>query len=246
LHAFAQGRPRAVRIRSFLSWAFVISIAVHFTFGGLIHFKPTYEPEPKTPDFTVTRIIVPTPKPTEPPTPPPTPPPKMTPPIVASPPPPRAIAVHPPITHPHGDGPREARYSPPAHGGEDGVPPGHGDATAPPVVATAAPTLAPTPAATPVRPSCAAPHVDARAIVKAEPDYPPLAQAQGAMGTASVRVSLSETGAVVGADIYKSTGNAALDREALKAARNSRYAPEVEDCQRVPGRYLFVVDFTTQ
>jgi TonB family protein len=98
----------------------------------------------------------------------------------------------------------------------------------------------------PTRPSCAAPHVDAHTTLKAEADYPQLAQAQGAIGTASVRVALSETGAVTGADIYKSSGNAALDREAIKAARNSRYAPEIEDCQKVPGRYLFVVDFTSQ
>jgi protein TonB len=243
VQAFAKKRPGAVRVRSFLSWAFVISIAVHFTCGSLIRFKPTYEPEPIIHEVSITHVTPPTPKPTEPPTPPP----KQTPPpVAASQPPQHALRVHPPITHQHGAGPLVAMYSPSPVGDETGAPSGNGTASPSAVVASAAPTLAPTPVVTPVRPSCAAPHADARAIVKAEPDYPPLAQAQGAAGTASVRVSLSETGAVIGADIYKSTGNGALDREALKAARNSRYSPEIEDCRKVPGRYLFVVDFTSQ
>ena len=233
-----------MRVRSFLSWAFLISIVVHFTFGGLIRFKPIYAKEPEERTLRIVRIVVPTP----PPTPRPTPPQKATPPpIVAAHPPPRAIAVRPPQTHPHGIGVAvEPAYSPPPGGDQNGDPGSHGTSTAPPIVATAAPTLAPAPIVTPTRPACAAPHVDARTTQKAEADYPSMAQAQGATGTVSVRVSLSETGAVVGADVYKSSGFPALDREAVKAARNSRYAPEVEDCEKVAGRYLFVVEFTSQ
>jgi protein TonB len=243
LNEVAQGKHGAIRARSYLSWAFIISIALHLTLGGLIRHTPQVRDEPPPEEIVLT---TPAPRPTEPP--PPTPPPKMTPPaVVASHPPPHALTVHPPPqTRLQGSGPSEMRYSPPPGGDRNGVASGLGDSTAPPTIETAAPTAAPTPLATPTRPACSSPHVDARTTQKAEADYPTLAQAQGAAGTATVKVALSATGSVTGTAIYKSSGYGALDQEALKAARNSRYSPEIEDCQKVPGQYLFVVEFSSQ
>jgi len=154
--------------------------------------------------------------------------------------------VHTPRVHSNGNGPTETQYSPPPVGDQNGLPPEHGDSTAPSVVATDGPTIVPPPAPTPTRPSCAAPHVDARTTQKADADYPALAQAQGAAGTSTVKVALSASGVVESATIYRTSGNTVLDQAALKAARNSRYAPEIEDCQKVPGQYLFVVEFASQ
>ena len=243
MNEIAQKR-NAFRARSFLSWAFLISIAVHFTFGGLVHFKPYYEPEPKTPKLSITQVAVPTPKPTVPP---PSPPPKATPlPHVEPHRPSHALSVHTPRTHSHGSVPTEPQYSPSPGGDQNGLPQ-PGDSTAAPLAAeTATPAIHPLPVPTPTRPSCAAPHVDARTTQKADADYPALAQAQGATGTVTVKVALSASGAVESATVYKGSGNSALDQAALKAARNSRYAPEIEDCQKVPGQYLFVVEFASQ
>jgi TonB family protein len=66
------------------------------------------------------------------------------------------------------------------------------------------------------------------------------------MGTASVQVNLSATGAVLSATIAKSTGNAALDQAALLAAKQSTYKPEIKDCVPVAGAYLYRVDFANQ
>ena len=60
---------------------------------------------------------------------------------------------------------------------------------------------------------------------------------------AQVRVTLDPSGAVAAVDIYRSAGNALLDREALRAARQSTYRAEIRDCVSVRGEYLFTVDF---
>ena len=137
----------------------------------------------------------------------------------------------------------EHQYVAPVHGSENGVPNGTVASAAPAPTsgpATAAPVPTPTPR------SCAQPHEDAKTVQKAEADYPEMARQQGAVGVVTVKVQLTATGQVTGLGIYKSSGFSALDQEALKAARNSRYAAEVEECQKVAGQYLFVVDFTAQ
>jgi protein TonB len=82
--------------------------------------------------------------------------------------------------------------------------------------------------------------------VPIQPEEPPLAQEQGAVGTVAVQVDLSSTGAVVSASISSSSGNKLLDDAALQAAKQTSYAPQIKDCQKVAGSYLFRVRFTAQ
>jgi len=233
----------SARVRSFLGWALVISAAVHFIIGGMMPYKP-YVAMPEPVDIvTLTKpplvLVPPTPRPT------PTPPPrsKSTPaPVQSSNTPP--LLVHPPpTTNNNGDSSSQPRYTPAPGGRDDGILLGTGTAAP---VATSAPLATAAPIPTPTPRSCAQPHQDAATTQKAEADYPEIARQQGAVGTVTVRVNLNATGSVAGLNVYKSSGIAVLDAEALKAARNSRYSPEIEDCQRVAGQYLFVVDFTSQ
>lgn len=109
----------------------------------------------------------------------------------------------------------------------------------PDIASTAAPIVAtPTP-----RPACSAPDVPAKTLVTQSPIVPDDASAGALAGTAKVRVDLDDSGKVVGTSIYESTGSMELDRAAISAARNSRYAPEQRDCKNVAGSYLFTVDF---
>jgi protein TonB len=107
-------------------------------------------------------------------------------------------------------------------------------------VATAAPSLPPAPAPTP-KPACSAPDIPAKALDAVTPEAPPDTPVSDV--TAKVEVTLDATGAVVATKIFSSTGYLQLDNAALRAARESRYAPEERDCKNVPGSYLFTVDF---
>jgi protein TonB len=90
------------------------------------------------------------------------------------------------------------------------------------------------------------PNADAATTNAVQPDFPEIARQQGAAGVTKVKVSLSATGGVVAVSVYKSAGNAALDQAALAAARASSYTPEIENCVKVPGNYIFSADFTNQ
>jgi protein TonB len=232
----------AARVRSFLGWAFVISAAVHFIVGGLIPYKPYPVREPIDDIMTETHhvVIVPTPAPT--PTPPP--PTKNSPPPVQSSNPPPLLVHPPPARSNDSDSSAQARYTMAPGARDDGLPTATG--TSAPVASTAAPATVPTPLPTATPRSCAQAHQDAATTQKAEADYPEIARQQGAVGSVTVKVNLTATGSVVSLNLYKSSGFGSLDQEALKAARNSRYSPEVEDCQKVAGQYLFVVDFMAQ
>jgi protein TonB len=237
------------RVRSFLGWAFVISIIGHFVLGGLIPYNKSITGEKEVEKVSVTKktkIIVPTPPPTPTP-PPPTPPPKQTPPPVTSTVPPQQpkLKLNVPKTTSKGENnSSEHTYVQPKEGTEAGVPQGT-VASAPPAP-TAGPATAPPPPPTPTPPRCSQPHKDASTTRPVEPDYPDIARQQGAVGTVQVKVSLSATGSVVGTSVYKSSGNGALDRSALAAARASSYAPEVEDCAPIAGQYIFRADFNSQ
>ncbi len=80
----------------------------------------------------------------------------------------------------------------------------------------------------------------------AELDYPDIAREQGAVGTTLVKVSLDVAGNVTDASVYKSAGNAALDQAAIKAAKATSYTPDIVNCVKTPGSYLFKADFNSQ
>ena len=77
-----------------------------------------------------------------------------------------------------------------------------------------------------------------------QPDYPESAKEIG-LGPVSVEieVTVGPSGNLVGAKIYKSGNNMAIDQAALRAARESTYSPKLVDCQPTTGDYLFKADF---
>jgi protein TonB len=103
--------------------------------------------------------------------------------------------------------------------------------------------LALTLAATNGSPSCAAPNVAASTVIAAMPNKPVIAENNGLTGTTFVQIDLDENGNVNGTSIAKSSGYSTLDQAALAAARESTFRPGYQDCQPLPGSYLFEVDF---
>ncbi len=91
--------------------------------------------------------------------------------------------------------------------------------------------------------TCSRPDVPAALAQKVVPQMPEMAVEQGAAGTVAVKVSLSENGSVLGTSLDRTSGNASLDQEAIKAARQSTYYPARANCTAVPSTYLFVVEF---
>lgn len=250
-----------VRVRSFLGYAFLISLLVHVVvlpFFGLKQ-RAADKAEPEKVSLTKKiKVRVPTPPPPTPTPPPPTPPPKSTPPPVkqTNPPPQVKLKVNPPKTTSNAkSSSSEKQYVPPKGGTQLGVPQGNA-ASAPAVAATSAPAATgapatpvatPAPTATPApKPACAVPNADATTVNAAEAEYPEVARQQGAVGSAAIKVTLDAAGHVTSVDLSKSAGNASLDEAAKRAARASTYSPEIVSCVKTAGSYLFRVDFTGQ
>jgi TonB family protein len=114
--------------------------------------------------------------------------------------------------------------------------------TATPTAEAATPTPVPTPAVT--KAACAVPNADARVISRAVPDYPETVRELGLAGTTQVRVALSATGSVLATAIVRSSGNGQLDLAAVRAARQTSYAPEVRNCEKTPSIYYFAAEFS--
>jgi TonB family protein len=247
-------KPPAAQVRSFIGWAFLISLGLHVIVVPFFHPHRNSQDKAEVEKVSVTKkikVVVPTPPPPTPTPPPPTPPPKQTPPPVkqTNPPPQPKLKLNVPKTTAKTDtANNETKYVQPPVGNENGNPQGTTDkgpavpaSTAPP--ATPAPTPAP-PTPTP-KPACAVPNKDA--AIKgsaAEADYPDIAKQQGAVGTTQVKVSLDAAGGIASVTVYKSSGNQALDNSALAAAKATSYTPETVNCVPEAGSYLFRVDFT--
>ena len=244
------------KARSFIYWAFLISLVLHFLAIPFVHLHEQSGEKEKVEKVSLSKkikVVVPTPPPPTPTPPPPTPPPKQTPPPVkqTNPPPQPKLKLNVPKTTSHDTTSQQNAYVPPAHGSEDAVPNGTTEtgkpvtaSTAPP--ATPAPTPVPTPTPTP-KPQCANPNADA--AIKGspvEPDYPEIAKEQGLTGTTLVKVSLDASGAVVSATVNKSAGSPALDNAAIAAAKATSYVAETVNCVKTAGSYIFRADFTGQ
>jgi protein TonB len=227
------------RIRSFIGWAFVISLAIHFVFAPFLKNMTQRSEQQEVEKVSVTKKIIVKPPTPPPPTPTP-PPPKQTPQPQQKPqhqPQPK-LKVQPPKTTSNSSSTRssESKYVPPKTGSQNGVPQGQG--TAPP-----APPAPSAPAGTP-KPACRTPYQDATAVQAVTPDYPDAAREQG-LGEVQVTVivTISPSGSLVNATIGQGSGNMSIDQAALSAARQSTYAPKIVNCQPVEGTYNFKVTF---
>jgi TonB family protein len=76
-----------------------------------------------------------------------------------------------------------------------------------------------------------------RSVMVTIPAQPP---GQLPAGKVTVDVSVSPKGDVIGAKVNTSSGNTALDRAAVKLARESEYSPAMRNCKPVAGTYLFM------
>jgi TonB family protein len=74
-------------------------------------------------------------------------------------------------------------------------------------------------------------------------EVPEIAAQQGATGTAQIKIDLTSDGNLTGAALYASSGNRWLDRAAIKSARMTQFTPEISNCRRVSGSYLYEVRF---
>jgi protein TonB len=249
----APARTPGAQTRSFLLYAFAISILLHFIilpFFGLKHQDSEKDKVEKVSVSKKIKVVVPTPPPPTPTPPPPTPPPLKTPPPVkqTNPPPKPILKLNVPKSTAKGPS-TENKYVPPPKGSEDAVPDGtvaSGKPAPPGPAATPAPTPEPTATPTP-KPQCANPNADASIKGTAvEPEYPDIAREQGATGVTQVKVTLDATGAVTDATVYKSAGNQALDNEAVKAAKATQYVPDIVNCVKTAGSYIFRAEFTGQ
>jgi TonB family protein len=92
--------------------------------------------------------------------------------------------------------------------------------------------------------ACAEPNREATVTKPEQPEYPQSAKSLG-LGPVSVQVAITvdASGNVVDAHVDKSSGNAAIDEAALRAASGSKYSPKLVNCQEVAGKYLFRSDF---
>jgi TonB family protein len=92
--------------------------------------------------------------------------------------------------------------------------------------------------------ACAEPYAIPRTLLAAPANYPPEARAAGQTGLVIVAVDLGPNGAVENTNIVSSTAIDTLTQEAVKAAKATKYAPELFRCQAVAGTYLFRVGYT--
>ena len=90
--------------------------------------------------------------------------------------------------------------------------------------------------------ACAVPNRPAAVVRAAEPDVPAMAQQQGIFGTVHVAVTVAADGSVTAVRIVDSP-SAILNQAALRAARESTYQPQLENCKAVAADYLLALEF---
>jgi TonB family protein len=227
------------KLRNFLGWGFVLSLVINALATPFYPNLAQHREDQEVEKVAITKKIkvkVPTPPPPSPTPPPtPTPAPKSTP-------PPKKVEPKPQpklklnvvkTTSNKASSSTEAAYNAPAKGSEEGAPAGVGNSPGPPAA----------PAAT-AKPACANPNQDATVTQPMSPDYPESAKSLG-LGpvTVLVEVSVGPSGNLVDAKVYKSSNNMAIDQAALRAARQSSYAPKLVNCSPTTGDYIFRAEF---
>lgn len=216
------------RIRNYLGLGLLLSLMLNAFVTPLYPNLTTHNTYVRPGVVSITHLIT---VKTPPPTPPPTPQPHRAQPLTQAPAPP--ILVHPPAIQPT-SGIAEPPYVPSPGAIPGGIPGADG----------VAPTAGATAGVATVGPLCSNPNVDASVITPMTPDYPDVARDLG-LGpvTALVAVTIDAHGSPRDLKILKSSGNAAIDQAALRAARQTSYAPKIANCAPVEGTYLFHADF---
>jgi TonB family protein len=221
----------ARRSQRVLAIALAASLLIHAIGAFILRTLPHVEAAPERLPTTIriTRIAHPSP-------PPPTPVPVTT----ATPRPVTRTAAQPAhAVHAVPQMHRTLLDEPPARTAPDGPGPAAAGPVAPAVTGPAT-GLAGTPAPEP-KPACSQPFAEARVVEPMQPVVPD--DTEAFEGIAQIAVTLDASGHVTNATIYRSTTDARYDRAAVVAARESTYAPAIDNCLPVGGTYLFRVDF---
>jgi TonB family protein len=93
--------------------------------------------------------------------------------------------------------------------------------------------------------ACTTRNRPASVIKLVQPDYPESARDVGIGAVAvEVQVSIGSSGNLIGAEVYKSSSNMAIDQAALQAARRSIYQPRLKDCQPTTADLLLHFDIS--
>ena len=210
----------ASRARQIMIAAIAISLLLHLLLAGYLRWPfghPSSETEiVKVRQITIARII-----PHTPPPPTPAPLPQSTPAV--------KIKVVPPAVSARGTkGSRVARV----------VAPVSGTTPAPPA------TPAPTASAAALGKPCLD-HDISPAVQGTAPPYeiPPDVRASRASGTAHIQVQIDPQGAVTGATVAQSSGNAGLDGVAMQVAKSLTYTPALVKCKPVASTYTYSMKF---
>lgn len=210
-----------------LTIALALSLFIHLVFAAVVRPIRSVEAAPEQIPTRFHIVVIHTPPPPTP-TPAPTKPPNKTSP------------QHP--TRTHFQPPKVASYNDrgPSQPHVNGI---VSNATPGPIATAIASAMPGTPEPTPTpKPACSVPNVAATTVSVVSPSVPDEVGSD-VDAQAQVRVTLQPDGSVEAAQIYRTTGNGLLDREAMRAARASTYRAEIRDCVAVRGDYLFTVDF---
>jgi TonB family protein len=92
-------------------------------------------------------------------------------------------------------------------------------------------------------PACADPNRDAVASNVVSPEYPSSESGIGSVAVL-VAVTIDAAGGVSDVRVSQSSGNAAIDQAALRAARASSYRPRLVNCVPSAGTYIFRAEFS--
>ncbi len=95
---------------------------------------------------------------------------------------------------------------------------------------------------TTVATACAQPNAEPKALNPVPPDLPK-SQWPSHQVTAIVAVTVTTSGKAAAAHVYRSSGDANVDRAVLTAAEKSTYSPKRVDCSPVQSTYLFKAAF---
>lgn len=210
----------ASRARKIMIAAIAISLLLHLVLAGYLRWPfghPSSETEVvRVRQITISRIV-----PRTPPPPAPMPSPQTTPAV-------KTKVVPPAVSSRGTKGTRVAQV----------VSPVSGATPAPP--ATPAPTA---PAAALGKPCLD--HDISPAVQGTAPPYeiPPDVRASRASGTAQIQVQIDPQGAVTGATIAQSSGNAGLDAVAMQVAKSLAYMPALVKCKPVASTYTYSMKF---
>ncbi len=213
------------RIGGFIGWAFVIAIALHAVLAPLFRI-PGRPGGGSQAISTINQGQLATPHPPTPPPPTPTPPPQR---------------AHERRTQNH----QQIKNNlPPTHSKIGSHVPWVGRTTGPMQTGNPNPpaTVSPGPAATVA--ACPAPNRDARTLTLVPPEYPPsLVDSGVGERQVQVAVTIAPDGAVVNEAVVSSSGYGLIDRDALRVARETTYAPRIRNCRPVLGTYKYVIDY---